>query len=690
MSKIRVKWSLKHKNKKTQKTNQTLSKIKIAIGKIINILPKEFVLIKHKLLNLIIKTEIKDDNKLPVFSVDDIKDDINDKEIYISLDEMKEGLKKYIERLRNRPIDYQSKLEKKKNHEQIMQHYTLYNVDKSEQRKRHEAEFQKLTDNTDWEIQEENEWLVEKDEYEKFIRKGDRSLESLKRRLKTYIDTDKSIDSISNDAKTADTISLLRKQIKSLKEGLKLGSITEDAYKKYTKALVDDVAEGIYHNKKLQRTQIDEIKKFIETGDESVLGNVFNYTEPEYKQIYIQQIKERFERAVRAKKAVPVEVKIRKDIIQKARQQAIEKAKDSCRKLGIGKYGSHIQLGDTSRFVTNSKGKIQSFINKSIKQNSVTPYSYQRIVDIDHIFTKDIVKPEITFTTKSGQIRTIPEERITKEEQIEEIRQVNTLENAIIPKAFVKKGIINEYYGAVIAATYFQMLVSNTPIDEEYDFIESRVHYGTSELDLPKTMEDYDEKDIDNQLENNKKIYLIQHHHVPDDEYIRDFWVLHFKGMDFYSKDYASSLFEKKSDKESAFVIADDIYKKTKDLTDKSIAFSAENMNWRYNMLEYGGYQRDGEANVGSQYGFEHGVKNKHSYQAPYGMKRLVDGLWNVLITSGRHYGYVSEFLNSRRNKLDVSKIESRIVKMIVAEYPEIKEVGFSDDIEYVHIMKGD
>lgn len=710
MSKIRVKQTIKHQNNPKQNNISKKNTVNIEltnlrefytqmfrniyenIGKVIkrNIALAFERVKKAKLKALKIKRRLSGKN-IGTYSSADIMSAMESGSALTA-----EELKKLAENT----LSYQkqkSKTEYKKNVELAIEMYKRQHlvafVSESEAQKiadkvwdDMQSKFEELTDNLDWTEESEEEYK----KMLKYMEKGDRGLESLKRRLKKGVNTRKSSDSVPNNFERVNSIEQLNEQLKNLKDSVKSGYISEAQYKEFENTLVNDVANKLYENKNIEKARLDEIKKFIETGDESVLGNVYNFSDPEYKQQYINQIKARFAAAAKAKKEISPEVKMRKDIMQRVRQQVGQKTKQRCKELGIGKYGSYIQLGDTGKINAVAQNKVKEIFNVVQSKNVVQPVVYQRVVDIDHIFDKDEVKPAFTFTTKSGQVRTIPEEIIPKEDKIDEIRNVGTLKSALIPMKYVKKGIIDEYYGAVIAATYFQMLVSNTPIDEEYDYIESRVHYGTSKLNLPKTMEDYDEKDIDNQLENNKKIYLIQHHHVPDNEYIRDFWVLHFKGMDFYSKDYARSLFEKKSDKESAFIIADDIYKKTKDLTDKSIAFSAENMNWRYSMLEYGGYQRDGEANVGSQYRFKHGVKNKHSYQAPYGMKRLVDGLWNVLTTSGRHYGYVSEFLNSHRNRLDVSNVESRIVKMITTAYPSIKKVGFTDEDNYIRVLKSD
>lgn len=691
MSKIQVKQTIKHKNNKKPKKNK-LHNIFINIQ---NVSKQKYILLKYRLWELAKDEKIDNVNDtMPLFfDEEDIEEEIDGKEIYVSLDEMKEGLSKYLERLKKRNQKALSTVKNGKtleSHNSIINHFTLYNIDRSDKKEKHEAEFQKFTNNLDWNIQEEDEWLLEESEYKKWVRKGDRGFESFKRHLKDDLKSNKTSESSNpNDFERINSINQIKKQLKELKYALKEGTITQDAYQSFANSIIEEIAVNLYGKRKLEKERINEIKKFIETGDESVLGNAYNFADSSYKEIYIQQIKDRFAAAKKVKNTISPEMQAYRDIQQRIQQQAIKKAKAECEKLGIGgKYGSHIKLGDTSRFTKNSKAKIQSILNKAVEKNTVTPSSYQRIVDIDHIFLKDKVKPAFTFTTPSGITKTIPEERITREEQIEEIRQVNTLETAKIPKRFIKKGIIDEYYGAVIAATYFQMLVSNTPVDEKYDFFEKRVHVGASKVKRPKAMEDYNEAEVDKQLEDNTKVYLVRHKHIPDNEYIRDFWVLHYKGMEFYSKDYDERLFEKKSDMRSAHIIAIDIYDRTKNLENKSVEFWAENTNWRYTMLEYGGYNKDGEASVGSKYGYAHGVKNKHSYQAPYGMKRMVDGLWNVLVTSGRHYGYVSEFLNRNRHKLDVSKIESRIVKMVTTEYPEIKQVGFTDDIEYVNIMK--
>ena len=708
MSKIQVKQTVKHKNnnrKKSQASKKTNVNVDIEalrktyIETLRAIYKKVYEEFKKTIINLMVlqqKGAIKSLNakksigkKIKNYTENDIKEALS--EDILTAEQLK--------KLADNTLAYQrqkSKTEYKKRVEIAIENYKrqhLVGVVSDDIAEKiadkvwddMQSEFESLIDNVDWEVESDAEY----EKMLKFLKKGDRGFESLKRRLKAGTDKDKGI-LIPNDRDRAITVNILSEQLKELKRKVKEGVLTEEQYKTFETNLVNDVAEQIYANKNLEKARINEIKKFIETGDESVLGNVYNFTTPEHKQNYIRQIKKRFETASKLKNIVSEDVKLRKDMLQRVREQAIKKANNECKRLGIGKYGSHITLGDTSKILESSKSKIQNVLNNTKKQNSITPSTFQRIVDIDHIFLKDEVKPEITFTTKSGLKKVIPAEIIPKEDLIDEIRHVSKLTSALIPAKFVKKGIIDEYYGAVIAATYFQMLVSNTPIDEEYSYFEKRIHYGTSKIKLPETMEDYDEADIDKQLENNKKVYLVEHTHVPDKEFIRDFWVLHYKGVEFYSKDYDKRLFEKKSDMKSAHIIAIDIYDRTKNLENKNVDFYAENTNWRYNMLEYGGYTRDGETSIGSKYGYEHGVKNKHSYQAPYGMKRLVDGLWNILVTSGRHYGYVSEFLNKNRNKLDVSKIESKIVKMITTDYPEIKQVGFTDKDEYIRLLKSD
>lgn len=295
-------------------------------------------------------------------------------------------------------------------------------------------------------------------------------------------------------------------------------------------------------------------------------------------------------------------------------------------------------------------------------------------------------------------------------QNFKDIRTFDKADSALIPKSHIKDGIVDEEYAALICATYFQMLVSNTPVDEPYDYIENRVVYRTGRitppagvLDMESKEEvaeavDREEKKILRKSLKTRKVIQVKHHHEPDEDYIRNDWVLHFKGLEIRAGDLDSSLFEKKSDRASALKLKDIIYGLTKDLQDKSPVFWVENTNSRYGMLEYGGYKRDsnsvpagGKAAapwIGSKYGLEHGVKNRHSYQAPNGFYRMTQAAWNVLVTSGRFKGYTAQFVNSRMNKLDVSSSRNSLSRKVLRTYPELKEIGYPLERNFIEVRK--
>lgn len=285
--------------------------------------------------------------------------------------------------------------------------------------------------------------------------------------------------------------------------------------------------------------------------------------------------------------------------------------------------------------------------------------------------TEPSYKPETKITTKSGKEIILPAEFIPGEMLTKAKKVTSNLVAALIPNSHIKNGVVDPYYGAYILATFIQILVSNTPIDEEYYYYERRASIK---------MKDFEDAEKSDNPEKNKekatKVYYVRKKHKPDDDFIRNDWLFFYKDKVFKSENFDESLFVTKSDKESILKIADIIYQQTKDSKNTDITFNYKNISEKYKILEYGGYKHDSPTGttengkklapyIGSKYGFKHGVKNLHSYQAPLGFTRLAEGLWNMLVLSGRFKGYVSDYLNSRLNKLDVSDTTSNIVERI-------------------------
>ena len=235
-----------------------------------------------------------------------------------------------------------------------------------------------------------------------------------------------------------------------------------------------------------------------------------------------------------------------------------------------------------------------------------------------------------------------------------------------------------DYRNCLLAATYFQSLVSNTPIDEPYSYKVTRerasVEKDTSFELTPEGINSvYDKTGVET--------YEVVRHHYPDTDCARGDWVLHFKGATFKAfstlngkGDFDETLFEEKNNPSSIRKIADYLFEKTKDLVGPP-SFFVDNDNEHIKYLEYGGYKHDSEAKVGSKYGLKHGVTKEHVYQAPYGMLRLVNATWEKLAAQGK--GTDKSILRKGNFNIDVSSIDIEAVQKLLrkAGMPKLEDV---------------
>lgn len=175
------------------------------------------------------------------------------------------------------------------------------------------------------------------------------------------------------------------------------------------------------------------------------------------------------------------------------------------------------------------------------------------------------------------------------------------------------------YRACYEAARFFQILVSGTPMDE---------NYGT------KFGDEEDAKTIT---------------HEPDSDIVRADWILHFRGEDFkaFESDndavFSGNMFFKKEnfyiqdDEQATKEIATEIFYQTTPLKEEIIEnikagraidndtnkYTVENINTRWKMLEYGGYvDKEGKPLTTSKKAGErylHGLTKGYTYQAPRG-----------------------------------------------------------------------
>lgn len=309
----------------------------------------------------------------------------------------------------------------------------------------------------------------------------------------------------------------------------------------------------------------------------------------------------------------------------------------------------------------------------------------------------------------------------------------------------VKKARIQE---ELAVAKYFQILVSNTPIDEEYVYnaveytdrissasrarwkelskekqklfnkiyyldnytstVKKRKNYHeqvTSELDEAFAKSDvaieYENRieDINleiKELKKSKEEDFIPRTHKPDNDYIRGDWVLVYRGVRYQA-------FKTDRDNGADVYFSEDLFEKIDDF--KSVTKIAEilhnnvgngiiggglrtiNDNPKYKVLEYGGYITESEAKEGTRYHKPHGVTNKHSYQAPKGYHRLVAAMWNDIAKdakTGRYQKYITEWTKKDMGSFDVSNVDTKVMKKLLK-----KRTVSANEVNLKQLTKG-
>lgn len=288
-------------------------------------------------------------------------------------------------------------------------------------------------------------------------------------------------------------------------------------------------------------------------------------------------------------------------------------------------------------------------------------------------------------------------------------------------------------------AKYFQILVSNTPIDEEYTYRgkvynldglklsdRQRAEWKrlAKERDKARAKNEVDEekyklhekavleldyskaskitfdkakliqKQIDNILMNPEQDWT-ERLHKPDNDYVRGDWVLIFRGVRFKAFETSRSIgadvyfskedFEVVDDFNSITKIANIIQEKTKDGVVGG-GFKVTNDNPRAAMLEYGGYEGGNSGpNIGSRYA--HGVKDKHTWQAPKGFYRLTNAMWNDIAKdtkTGRYQSYIRKWINADLSNFSVADVDSAEVKKLLK-----KKTVRTNEIDLNKLTKG-
>lgn len=328
--------------------------------------------------------------------------------------------------------------------------------------------------------------------------------------------------------------------------------------------------------------------------------------------------------------------------------------------------------------------------------------------DFDKIFTKDLFPAKMPADGKKPKIiyKRYAERKVYVRRNM--VKEARVSDRAVkeFMKSSVAGGILaadsegltavqtfnlfKNFYICLVVALFFQMLVSNTPIDENYTYErtrkrvrQSRTSHFNGDGSL-KTTEQY-------VTDRNARLLVTTEHHKADKYKVRADWVLTFRGKNFKAFrsehepgsdimsvdfEFYEDWFRKKSDFESAMKIAQVLYiqtgKSSYDATkDNILDFGYTNMNPRWELLEYGGYAESSNnrgARRGSKYKFRHGVKNGFTFQAPKGFVRLTESYWNSKVRSNAFGAFITKFLNDMAagERLNVTKENSKLVKELL------------------------
>lgn len=274
---------------------------------------------------------------------------------------------------------------------------------------------------------------------------------------------------------------------------------------------------------------------------------------------------------------------------------------------------------------------------------------------------------------------------------------------------------------SMAVAKYFQILVSNTPMDEEYiyrskvwtkdglnlklsDAQRAEWKRLAKERDRAEKANEVDERGFSkadiiqeqiNKITQNPEQDWTERKHKPDNDYVRGDWVLTFRGVRFKAFETARNIgadvyfskedFEVVDDFNSITKIANIIQEKTKDGV-VGDGFKVSNDNPRAVMLEYGGYDTGNSGpNIGSKYA--HGVKDKHTWQAPKGFYRLTNALWNDIAKdtkTGRYQSYIRKWINADLSNFSVADVDGAEVKKLLK-----KKTVRTNEIDLNKLTKG-
>lgn len=198
-----------------------------------------------------------------------------------------------------------------------------------------------------------------------------------------------------------------------------------------------------------------------------------------------------------------------------------------------------------------------------------------------------------------------------------------------------------------VTATFFQRVCARTPLDEEYEYAKGRVH-------------------------------------TPDDNQCRYDWYIEKKGKRVTAGDIHDSysdVFDTVNNAQSIKAIETYLKFEFGNAIYEDDEFIIGNNNDHFAILEYGGYDKDGTIKEGPEY--EHGVKNKHSVQAPVGMYRITRMELESLKRKVAKTPVATRFKRQKAMSKDFSKDQ---LKRLLSQFKANRTLKLSDIKRYLNI----
>lgn len=492
-----------------------------------------------------------------------------------------------------------------------------------------------------------------------------------------------------------------------------------ERYKKENPERTDDIRAVLNTYDSLYEQLDEKSRKEIERQTNKVIRNIlenkgllFDYDNPKKTPMEIESVEIRKLNAKNEMKASLTQAgkDLKKVISQKVSEYIKSNPKGQRKKL------SSLDFERISKEVS-----IKSLTSKFKNRTEISPVGTNSVKGLNDVFSPEESLSVIIFNKENPSQKKFVEysdkfeppegwairqksdgqpliirEKIQDKKIFRKIR----LKKVSVPSEMLRNEIVDNYYGCVIAASFFQILVSNTPLDEEYDYETEEKEIRTrnkrlrgKEADSSGKQTSYikDEWDFQEDVEVFTYRRKRKRHHTPDKDSVRFSWNLHYKGRTFSSKELderCMNCFAKKADPASIEAIAQYIHSKTKDSSLTNVNFTYDNSNKRWEWLEYGGYtSKNSGPYSGAKYGslYQHGVTNGFSWQAPKGYVRATEALWNSLAESDFIWSSVATFLNNSLTQLDVSKVNSEIMQRLMKYDPDMG----SGELDYKELYVG-